>query len=47
MIHDVVYMIMNVTGCYQQLPHHIDPDHIGFDVEMEDDSHDGTYTDGS
>ena len=22
MIHDVVYMIMNVTGCYQQLHHH-------------------------
>ena len=28
-------------------PHHIDLDHVGSNVEMEDDSHDGTYTDGS
>jgi len=24
--------------------HHIDPDHIGFDVEMADDTHDDTET---
>jgi len=26
-------------------PHHIDPNHVGFDTEMEDYSHDDTNTD--